>query len=500
MLEGAVGMPLQLENWGLLSIEEASLRQDQAASQGRDILAIVEHPPTITCGLSGNERDLCVSKKELDKQGVQWIQVPRGGHLTYHGPGQFIAYPVLSLSRRGMRPRDYVRRLCTAGALALEDMGVPVHTGPDEAPGLYLGPVKVGSVGVGLRRGFTRHGLAINLDVPRKMMGLLRWCGLDPNEVGSLFDLGYSIPANKLAEALQRRLTDVLNAEDGSKKPQFASFPPWIHRSLSASGHRTQEVRNVVEKNVLATICAEARCPNAADCFSRGHVSFLVLGKTCTRGCPFCAVATGKPQSPDLTETRRLGQAVKQLGLHRAVITMVDRDDLDDGGESHMVACVEEVRKQSPATKIEVLTGDFRGCAEAPKKLVASGPDCYSHNMETVPRLYKRVRPGAVYANSLALLERVRSLDSTLDTKSAFMVGLGETHQELLGVMKDLVGVGCKRLVVGQYLAPLSDGSLSRPGVAYMGLDFFKRIRESGLEMGFDHVEANPWARSSSHD
>lgn len=493
-------MPLQLENWGLLGFEEASLRQDEAASQDRDILAIVQHPPTVTCGLSGNVKDLIVSKDELRKLGVQWSPVRRGGELTYHGPGQFIAYPIVSLRRHGLRPRDYVKRLCRAGAMALSDMGVPVHTGPDGAPGLYLGPVKVGSVGVGLRRGFTRHGLAINLNVPRDMMGLIRWCGLSSDEVGSLLDLGYSISPEDLSVALHKHLSESLNAVESPEQNRSSSFPAWIHRSLSTRGHRTQEVRNVVEKNNLPTICAEARCPNAADCFSRGHVSFLVLGKTCTRGCPFCAVATGKPQKPDGTEPRRLGLAVKELGLRRAVITMVDRDDLDDGGESHMVACVEEVRKQSPTTKIEVLTGDFRGCSEAPKKLVVSGPDCYSHNMETVPRLYPSVRPGAVYSRSIALLERVHSLDSTLDTKSALMVGLGETRQEVLGVMKDLLDAGCKRLVIGQYLAPLSDASLSRPGVAYMGLDFFKRIRETGLEMGFDHVEASPWARSSSHD
>ncbi|MFQ5509467.1 MAG: lipoyl synthase [Leptospirillia bacterium] len=244
----------------------------------------------------------------------------------------------------------------------------------------------------------------------------------------------------------------------------------------------------------LTTVCEDARCPNLADCFSRGVATFMVLGATCTRTCAFCAVEQGTPEALDGDEPERLAEQVARMELSHVVITSVDRDDLPDGGAAHFARCVRAVRERLPGTTVEVLTPDFGGGTPDALTVAAAGPTVFNHNVETVPRLYRQVRPGADYAGSLALLRAVKEAHPGMVTKSGVMVGLGETDEELLAVFADLKAVGCDVLTVGQYLRPTT---AQRPVDRYVTPDGFGRLRQSARNMGFAHVAAGPRVRSS---
>ncbi|MCM1511637.1 MAG: lipoyl synthase [Oxalobacter formigenes] len=273
--------------------------------------------------------------------------------------------------------------------------------------------------------------------------------------------------------------------------------PSWIRaRGASASG-RFDEVQSLLRQQHLATVCEEAGCPNRGECFGKGTAAFMILGDTCTRRCPFCDVAHGRPALPDAEEPRKLAQAVARLGLAYVVITSVTRDDLADGGAGHYAACIREIRRQAPAVRIEILTPDFRGKESiALDKLGQALPDVMNHNLETVPRLYRLVRPGADYARSLALLRAFRARYPSVPTKSGLMVGLGETDQEILDVMQDLRHHGVEMLTVGQYLAP---SPYHLPVARYVHPDTFRLFGKEACRMGFAHAVAAPLVRSSYH-
>ncbi|MCM1128468.1 MAG: lipoyl synthase [Alistipes senegalensis] len=273
--------------------------------------------------------------------------------------------------------------------------------------------------------------------------------------------------------------------------------PAWIRaRGASVSG-RFEEVQSLMRQQHLATVCEEAGCPNRGECFGKGTAAFMILGDTCTRRCPFCDVAHGRPSPPDAEEPRKLAQAVARLGLAYVVITSVTRDDLADGGAGHYAACIREIRRQAPAVRIEILTPDFRGKeGVALDKLGQALPDVMNHNLETVPRLYRLARPGADYARSLALLGAFKARYPSVPTKSGLMVGLGETDQEILAVMQDLRHHGVEMLTVGQYLAP---SPYHLPVVRYVHPDTFRLFEKEACRMGFAHAAAAPLVRSSYH-
>jgi len=244
----------------------------------------------------------------------------------------------------------------------------------------------------------------------------------------------------------------------------------------------------------LATVCEEARCPNLATCFERGVATFMILGATCTRACAFCAVHTGTPRPPEPDEAERLANAAAAMGLRHVVITSVDRDDLADGGAGAFVAAIAAVRRRLPDATVEVLTPDFRGVPGAADRIAAAGPEVFNHNLETVPRLYDAVRPGADYRRSLDLLARVKALAPAAAVKSGLMVGLGETDAELLAVLADLREAGCDVLTLGQYLRP---SARHRPVARYLTPHAFARLKAEAEALGFAHVAAGPRVRSS---
>jgi lipoic acid synthetase len=272
--------------------------------------------------------------------------------------------------------------------------------------------------------------------------------------------------------------------------------PEWIRMKVPDSA-RFQEIKQVLRENKLHTVCEEASCPNIGECFSNGTATFMILGDICTRRCPFCDVSHGKPLPPDVNEPKSLAATIAQMRLRYVVITSVDRDDLMDGGAQHFVDCIRETRALSPEIKIEVLVPDFRGRLEtAVEILKVSPPDVMNHNLETVPRLYKQARPGADYQNSLDLLKVFGQLHPEVPTKSGLMLGLGETDEEILEVMRDLRAHGVTMLTLGQYLQP-SQHHL--PVIRFVTPERFVQFEQEALAMGFTHAACGPMVRSSYH-
>lgn len=273
--------------------------------------------------------------------------------------------------------------------------------------------------------------------------------------------------------------------------------PAWIRVRAASPNSRFYDIKRILREQKLHTVCEEASCPNIAECFGKGTATFMILGDICTRRCPFCDVAHGRPLAPDADEPRHLAETIALLNLKYVVVTSVDRDDLRDGGAAHFVACISEIRKTSPHTTIEVLVPDFRGRLErALDILKAAPPDVMNHNLETVPRLYRRARPGGDYEHSLHLLQEFKKLHPAVPTKSGLMVGLGESDDEILAVMRDLRAHDVDMLTIGQYLQP----SLHHlPVERYVNPGVFEEYERQAELMGFRHAAVGALVRSSYH-
>jgi lipoic acid synthetase len=273
--------------------------------------------------------------------------------------------------------------------------------------------------------------------------------------------------------------------------------PDWIRVKAGSPTTRFYEIKDILRKNKLVTVCEEASCPNIGECFGKGTATFMIMGDKCTRRCPFCDVGHGRPDPLDVNEPANLARTIADLQLSYVVITSVDRDDLRDGGAGHFVDCIRETRALSPKTQIEVLVPDFRGRDDrALEILKAAPPDIMNHNLETVPRLYKEVRPGSDYQFSLQLLKKFKSLFPHVPTKSGLMVGLGETDEEILQVMQEMRDHNIEMLTLGQYLAPSTSHLTVK---RYVHPDTFKMFEAKAYEMGFKHAAVGAMVRSSYH-
>ena len=270
--------------------------------------------------------------------------------------------------------------------------------------------------------------------------------------------------------------------------------PPWIRAKFSGTPEVIR-LKKILRENRLNTVCEEASCPNIGECFSHGTATFMILGDICTRRCPFCDVAHGRPNPPDVNEPANLAKTVKLMKLRYVVVTSVNRDDLRDGGAEHFANCIGEMRKVCPHTAVEILTPDFRTRMDkALEHIATSPPDVFSHNLETVPRLYKAVRPGADYKISLMLLKRLGQQHPSVETKSGIMVGVGETKAEVIQVLQDLRDHSVNIVTIGQYLQP---SRFHLPVVRYVPLEEFEEYKDIGRELGFSHVASGPLVRSS---
>ncbi|WP_421298817.1 lipoyl synthase [Aeromonas veronii] len=273
--------------------------------------------------------------------------------------------------------------------------------------------------------------------------------------------------------------------------------PDWMRIKLPPSSQKIEHIKSTLRKNKLHSVCEEASCPNLAECFNHGTATFMIMGAICTRRCPFCDVAHGRPLALDPEEPKKLALTIKEMSLKYVVITSVDRDDLRDGGAQHFADCIREIREHSPQTRIEILTPDFRGRMEQALEVFReTPPDVFNHNLETAPRMYRVARPGADYKWSLELLRRIKEMHPHVPTKSGLMMGLGETNEEIVEVLKDLRAHGVNMLTLGQYLQPSRH---HLPVKRYVPPAEFDELKDVAMELGFTHAACGPFVRSSYH-
>ena len=558
-------MTLRVRWLGRVPYREALDLQTALFAQGSDQhLLLLEHPHVFTHGSRADlERNVLVNPAQV---GAELVPVNRGGDVTYHGPGQLVGYPILSLvpkwGRRESGLADsvaYVRSVEQLLIDTLTDLGLSDAGRLREYPGVWVGadgpnPRKICAIGVRLTRGRTMHGFAINVNPDmRYLREYIVPCGIADRPVTSLAEEGLDIPMQVLVDALALRASalwgdgtlerqDVAWREDRagmdlspfsrgegpgeivrgatehfvSEAAQPAGQPVRLLGGLARAGvtdglpvsERKPEwlrprvrlgaevlaVKATLRDLDLVTVCEEAGCPNLSECWSDGTATFMVLGERCTRACGFCLVDTRKPEAPSADEPARVAEAVERMRLAHAVITMVARDDLDDGGAHHVAATIAAIRDRNPGTAIEALVSDFRGNQAAADIVFAARPDVFNHNTETVPRLQRAVRPSAGYARSLGLLARARL--AGMRTKSGLIVGMGETDDEVVGVLADLAAIGCGIVTIGQYLRPTSN---HLPVHRWVPPETFETYREVGRSLGLGHVEASPLTRSSYH-
>ena len=574
------------ESWAL-QLRLVDARKDDLLKN--DVVLFLEHPAVFTLGRRGGHTNLKVTESFLASRGIPLVHVERGGDITYHGPGQLVAYPVVHLRAMGLGVLPFVEGLEEIMIRTAAEWAIKAERNPRNR-GAWVGPNKIGSIGIAVRRSVSFHGLALNVNTDLEPFTWVNPCGLQGVMITSMKQiLGREIPMEDLKAAARKCMEDVFSiklefsrledllprsmqsrqpplnppsppfnkgGEEAARQPdsspagdfvtkplrgsdlpdtlpgqarrteaisemvgtkeiatlpwiksgvarndqkgggtQSRPKPPWLKRRIP-SGATYQEVRRLLKHGCLHTVCEEACCPNLGECFSQGTATFLILGDRCTRNCRFCAVGHGPVGPPDPHEPQRVAEAVKAMTLKYVVITSVTRDDLPDGGAGLFAQTILAVRENAPGSMVEVLIPDFQGDDEALKKVLEARPDVLNHNVETVPRLYPTVRPGAIYERSLRLLKRAGQIVPSVARKSGLMLGLGESDDEIARTLQDLVEAGCTMVTLGQYLQPSRD---HLPVERFVLPEEFDRWKETALRMGFTEVASGPFVRSSYH-
>jgi lipoic acid synthetase len=510
-----------------------------------DYLLLVEHPHVYTLGLRGSLDHVLVEPASV---GAELVATNRGGDVTYHGPGQLVGYPVLSVPNRPGATPAYVRSVEQLVIDVCADLGLDGVGRLDGYPGAWVDPEgaeprKLCAIGVRRSRGRTMHGFALNVNPDLSFFAHIVPCGIPDKGVTSLAAEGVAVAMDEVVEAVVARAGErwgggVVERQDvvgPARGPDLATVaravagagaaagaadpvpvrlrgrlaragvdpdggvgvaepkPPWL-RVKADLGPRYRDVRRTMRGLDLHTVCEEAGCPNIFECWADGTATFMINGARCTRACGFCLVDTRHPEALDADEADHVAEAVASMGLAHAVVTAVARDDLPDGGAAAFAAVITTVRRRCPDTAVEVLVPDFGGDPDALGTVFAARPDVFNHNLETVARLQRAVRPQASYTRSLAVLARAGA--AGLTTKSGVIVGMGETADEVLGAMADLRNVGVELLTLGQYLRPTAH---HLPVARWWHPDEFDALAAAGRTMGFAHVQASPLTRSSYH-
>jgi len=449
----------------------------------------------------------------------------RGGDITFHGPGQLVGYPLLHLpGKRGGGMADtvaYVRSVEDLLIGVCRDLGLVDVGRLEPYPGVWVDPDgadprKVAAIGVKLTRARTMHGFALNVDPDLSFFDRMVPCGIAGLGVTSLAAEGVEVTMAEVVDLVAEQaaaqwaggpveradvawrsdvgdLSAFSRGEGPGERPPVGRKPEWMRVPLD-TGPEYRRLKGLMREQQLVTVCEEAGCPNIFDCWNDGTATFMINGERCTRACGFCLVDTRRPGDLDVSEPERVAAAVADMGLAHAVVTAVARDDLPDGGASAFAATVTAVREANPGTAVEVLIPDCKGDPDALATIFDALPDVLNHNIETVARLQRRVRPSASYARSLSVLARARV--AGLTTKSSIMVGLGETDAEVDCCLTDLAAVGCNIVTIGQYLRPTTN---HLPVERWVEPAQFERWAEVGRAFGIAHVEAGPLTRSSYH-
>ncbi|MGA9077552.1 MAG: lipoyl synthase [Acidimicrobiales bacterium] len=529
--------PLRVRSLGRVPYREALALQHALFRRSReDYLLFVEHPHVYTLGVRARPAHVLVDPASV---GAELVRADRGGDVTYHGPGQVVGYPVISVDLGPGAIPAYVHGIEDLVIEALGDLGLPAVGRLAGYPGVWVEPDgdvprKICAVGVRVSRGRTMHGFALNVDADLAMFSHIVPCGIPDRPVTSLRAEGVAATQKDVIDAIVNRARTssvfggaprvrTVERQDASaaevrhsavsgspERPAFRRLaaagvdprrgveissrkPPWL-RVEAAMGKEYLALRKTMRSLDLVTVCEEAGCPNIYECWADGTGTFMINGERCTRACGFCLVDTRHPLPLDETEPARVADAVSRMGLAHAVVTAVARDDLADGGAGAFASTIAAIRARRPGTTVEVLISDCKGDESALRLVFAARPDVLAHNVETVLRLQRAVRPSASYARSLAVLAGAKA--AGLTTKSGFMLGLGETESEVEGVLADLAAVGVDILTIGQYLRP---SAAHLPVARWWSPEEFAAVRSLAMEFGFAHVEASPLTRSSYH-
>ena len=521
---------------GRVAYREVLAVQTALFEHGREQhLLLLEHPHVFTYG----------PRAELDKNlkcdpaevGADFVSVKRGGDITYHGPGQLVGYPILNLENA----IGATAHVCSVEQLvidALTELGVKNAGRLSGFAGVWLDADndrrrKISAIGVRLAHGRTMHGFALNVDPDMTYMRQhIVPCGVAEYPVTSLREEGIDVSMQDVVKivsrlaierwgggvAEQQEVAWVHRPEDlsrfsrgeGPGEPvrmlgRLADAgvdggvdlserkPEWLRPKVQI-GTEVLKIKRTLSELKLVTVCEEAGCPNLSECWKDGTATFMVLGERCTRACGFCLVDTRKPELPEADEPQRVAEAVASMGLTHAVLTMVARDDLVDGGFAHVAECVRAIRERNPLTRIETLVSDAKGDVASLQLLFDARPDVFNHNIETVARLQRAVRPSAGYARSLGVLAAAKA--AGLVVKSGLVLGMGETSEEVDGCLADLAGIGVNIVTIGQYLRPTTHHT---PVARWIHPDEFTRWKQVGESLGIGHVESSPLTRSSYH-
>ncbi len=528
---------------GRLAYEEAWDLQ-KAFWEGRvhgrssdDYLLLLEHPHTYTVGRNGDGSNLLIPEPELEAIGAEIHHVDRGGDITYHGPGQLVGYPIYAVRRlpNGFDMVGHVRRVEAALIAALAEFGVAAWA-EDGLTGVWTERGKIAAIGVRVARGVSMHGFALNVDPDLDYFNKIVPCGISDRAVTSLTEvLGRAVTLEEAVEkiiphfaaafghntevqlgafargaarepfAIDKMVSaGVFSGRNGAEVPLTINGllpgepprPAWMRVKADISSDGYRELRRLMRSKELNTVCEEAGCPNIYECWSQGTGTLMLLGDKCTRACAFCDVQTGRPGEVDYDEPQRVAEVVAGMGWRHAVLTSVNRDDLDDGGSEVFAETIHRIRELMPDCDVEVLIPDFKGNQAALETVMMAKPAVLNHNTETVLRLQREVRTAANYGRSLTLLARAKWINPECTVKSGLIVGMGETEAEIMSALADLRAVGVDLVTIGQYLRPTPR---HRRIDRYVHPDEFARYAAEGERLGLSHVESGPLVRSSYH-
>ena len=486
-----------------------------------DHLLLLEHPHVYTLGVRADMGNLLVPPADV---GAELVRADRGGDVTYHGPGQLVGYPILTVpGKRGGGMADtvaYVRSVEQLLIDTLADLGLPGAGRLDGLPGVWIDDRKIAAIGVKLSRGRTMHGFALNVDPDLAFFGHIIPCGITDKAVTSLAAEGVTVDMRTVVDAVAAKAVERWGSSGHERQDVVWTTPhdqplrllgrleeAGVTDGLSIQARKPTHakarlritddyirLKKTMRDLSLVTVCEEAGCPNIFECWSDGTATFMINGERCTRACGFCLVDTRHPLPLDADEPARVAEAVTRMGLRHAVITAVARDDLDDGGSAAFAATIAAIRARTPAVRVEVLIPDCKGDPASLATIFDAAPDVLNHNIETVARLQRAVRPSASYARSLAVLARAK--DAGPVTKSGLILGMGEREDEVLATLSDLRAVGTDIVTIGQYLRPTAR---HLPVARWWTPEEFAHLKTAGEALGIGHIESSPLTRSSYH-